>query len=62
MMKNKEVPAWLAIGVVVVLVAVVIYVFWYKTSPHPRKPPPGVRPMPVAPGAAGGAAPMPGGN
>ncbi|MDW8290849.1 MAG: hypothetical protein RMM06_09000 [Armatimonadota bacterium] len=58
-MKNKEVPAWLAIGVIVVLVAAVMYFYWYTTTPHPRTPPPGVRPVPIAPGATDGAAPVP---
>jgi hypothetical protein len=37
---KKEVPVWLVISVVAVVLGVIAYVFWYQTTPHPRKPPP----------------------
>jgi len=48
-MKTKEVPVWLVITTVAVVLGVIAYVFWYQTTPHPRKPPPGVDPMTYTP-------------
>jgi hypothetical protein len=48
-MKNKEVSPWVVAVVIALVVGVIVYVFWYTTTPHPRKPPPGVDPMTYTP-------------
>jgi len=48
---KSEIPTWLAILIIAIVIAIVGYFFWAKTTPHPRKPPPGVKPTPIAPGA-----------
>jgi len=48
---KSEIPTWLAILIIAIVIAIVGYFFWTKTTPHPRKPPPGVKPTPIAPGA-----------